>query len=40
MGLSLSHQGMSLDVFSTGEELPTDVAAEGAHARVDDQMSL
>lgn len=37
---SLSHQGMSLDVLSAGEELAADVAAEGAHARVDDQMSL
>lgn len=36
----LSHQGMSLDMLSAGEELATDVAAEGTHARVDDQMSL
>lgn len=35
-----SHQGMSLDVLSAGEELATDVAAEGAHTRVDDQMPL
>lgn len=37
---SLSHQGMSLDVLSAGEELAADVAAEGAHTRMDDQMSL
>lgn len=37
---SLSHQGMSFDMLSAGEELAADVAAEGAHARVDDQMSL
>lgn len=35
-----SHQGMSLDVLSAGEELAADVAAEGAHTRVDDQMPL
>lgn len=34
------NQGMSLDVFSASEQLPADVAAEGAHARVDDQVSL
>lgn len=31
---------MSLDVLTAGEELAADVAAEGAHARVDDQMPL
>lgn len=35
-----SHQGMSLYVLAAGEQLATDVAAEGAHARVDDQVPL
>lgn len=36
----LTDQGMSLYVFSTGEQFPTDVTAERAHARVDDQVPL
>lgn len=35
-----THQGMSLDVLAAGEQLAADVAAEGAHARVDDQVPL
>lgn len=35
-----THQGMSLDVLTAGEQLAADVAAEGAHARVDDQVPL
>lgn len=35
-----THQGMSLDVLAAGEQLAADVTAEGAHARVDDQVSL
>lgn len=35
-----THQGMSLYVLAAGEQLATDVAAEGAHARVDDQVPL
>lgn len=35
-----THQGMSLHMFAAGEQLATDVAAEGAHARVDDQVPL
>lgn len=35
-----SYQGMSFDVFSASEQLSADVAAEGTHARVDDQVSL
>lgn len=31
---------MSLDVLAAGEELAADVAAEGAHTRVDDQVPL
>lgn len=31
---------MSLDVLAAGEQLAADVAAEGAHARVDDQVPL
>lgn len=35
-----THQGMSLHVLAAGEQLATDVAAEGAHPRVDDQVPL
>lgn len=35
-----THQGMSLYVLTAGEQLAADVAAEGAHARVDDQVPL
>lgn len=31
---------MSLDVLTAGEQFATYVAAEGANARVDDQVSL
>lgn len=35
-----SHQRMPLHVLATGKELAADVTAEGADARVDDQMPL
>lgn len=35
-----THQGMSLYVLAAGEQLATDVATEGAHAWVDDQVPL
>lgn len=35
-----THQGMSLYVLTAGEQLATDVTAEGAYARVDDQVPL
>lgn len=35
-----SYQGMSLDVLSAGEQLATDVAAEGADAGVNDEVPL
>lgn len=35
-----AHQGMSLHVLTAGEQFATDVAAEGAHTRVDDQVPL
>lgn len=35
-----THQGMSLYVLAAGEQLATDVTAEGANARVDDQVPL
>lgn len=38
--LMWTYQGMSLYVFTAGEQLATDVTAEGAHARVDDQVPL
>lgn len=31
---------MSLDVLAAGEEFAADVAAEGAHTRVDDEVPL
>ena len=34
------YQGMSLDVLAPCEQLAADVAAEGAHAGVDDQVPL
>lgn len=38
--LMWTYQGMSLYVFTASEQLATDVTAEGAHARVDDQVPL
>lgn len=35
-----THQGMSLHVLTASEQLAADVAAEGAYARVDDQVPL
>lgn len=35
-----THQGMSLYMLTAGEQLATDVAAEGAHTRVNDQVPL
>lgn len=35
-----SYQGMSLDVLSAGEQLATDITAEGADTRVDNEVPL